>query len=66
MPSQSTATVKLEVLPLTDGIITLDSLQVEVREKGKKKISVIPAHLSLQLSQLLAHKNDKHTVSLNM
>ncbi|KAH6756354.1 heat-inducible transcription repressor [Perilla frutescens var. hirtella] len=34
VPSQSTATVKLEVLPLTDGIITLDSLQVEVREKG--------------------------------
>ncbi|XP_042052911.1 uncharacterized protein LOC121798128 isoform X1 [Salvia splendens] len=34
VPSQSTATVKLEVLPLTDGIITLDSLQVEVRAKG--------------------------------
>ncbi|KAK4402925.1 hypothetical protein Sango_1033200 [Sesamum angolense] len=34
VPSQSTATVKLEVLPLTDGIITLDSLQVEVKEKG--------------------------------
>ncbi|KAK6139291.1 hypothetical protein DH2020_026969 [Rehmannia glutinosa] len=29
VPSQSTATVKLEVLPLTDGIITLDSLQIE-------------------------------------
>lgn len=35
VPSQSTATVKLEVLPLTDGIITLDSLQIEVKEKGK-------------------------------
>lgn len=34
VPSQSTATVKLEVLPLTDGIITLDSLQMEVKEKG--------------------------------
>ncbi|KAL3631119.1 hypothetical protein CASFOL_024103 [Castilleja foliolosa] len=34
VPSQSTATVKLEVLPLNDGIITLDSLQVEVKEKG--------------------------------
>ncbi|KAL7091488.1 hypothetical protein ACP275_12G109300 [Erythranthe tilingii] len=34
VPSQSTATVKLEVLPLTDGIITLDSLQIEVKEKG--------------------------------
>ncbi|KAL0385703.1 UNVERIFIED_CONTAM: hypothetical protein Sradi_2964600 [Sesamum radiatum] len=33
VPSQSTATVKLEVLPLTDGIITLDSLQIEVKEK---------------------------------
>ncbi|KAL6562549.1 hypothetical protein OROGR_003556 [Orobanche gracilis] len=36
VPSQSTATVKLEVLPLTDGIITLDSLKIEVKEKGKK------------------------------
>ncbi|KAI3467400.1 hypothetical protein Pfo_024063 [Paulownia fortunei] len=34
VPSQSAATVKLEVLPLTDGIITLDSLQIEVKEKG--------------------------------
>ncbi|KAL3629965.1 hypothetical protein CASFOL_026277 [Castilleja foliolosa] len=34
VPSQSTTTFKLEVLPLTDGIITLDSLQIEVREKG--------------------------------
>ncbi|KAL3654192.1 hypothetical protein CASFOL_003873 [Castilleja foliolosa] len=34
VPSRSTATVKLEVLPLTDGIITLDSLQIEVKEKG--------------------------------
>ncbi|VFQ66714.1 unnamed protein product [Cuscuta campestris] len=41
VPSQSTATVKLEVLPLTDGIITLDSLQIEVTEKG---ITYIPDH----------------------
>ncbi|GER41450.1 hypothetical protein STAS_18158 [Striga asiatica] len=34
VPSKSMATVKLEVLPLTDGIITLDSLQIEVKEKG--------------------------------
>ncbi|XP_027345608.1 uncharacterized protein LOC113857685 [Abrus precatorius] len=34
IPSQSTATIKLELLPLTDGIITLDSLQIDVKEKG--------------------------------
>ncbi|KAL8150190.1 hypothetical protein V2J09_019998 [Rumex salicifolius] len=34
VPSQSTATVKLELLPLTDGIITLDTLQISVKEKG--------------------------------
>ncbi|KAK4429949.1 hypothetical protein Salat_1295600 [Sesamum alatum] len=34
VPSRSTATVKLEVLPLTDGIITLDSLRIEAKEKG--------------------------------
>ncbi|BAT74573.1 hypothetical protein LR48_Vigan01g102700 [Vigna angularis] len=34
IPSQSTATIKLELLPLTDGIITLDSLQIDVMEKG--------------------------------
>ncbi|KAI8562965.1 hypothetical protein RHMOL_Rhmol03G0077000 [Rhododendron molle] len=33
VPSQSTATIKLELLPLTDGIITLDSLQVDVKEQ---------------------------------
>nr|GLL32030.1 uncharacterized protein LOC109161052 [Ipomoea trifida]GMD13439.1 heat-inducible transcription repressor [Ipomoea batatas]GMD16948.1 heat-inducible transcription repressor [Ipomoea batatas]GMD19605.1 heat-inducible transcription repressor [Ipomoea batatas] len=41
VPSQSTATVKLEVLPLKDGIITLDSLQIEVTEKG---LTYIPQH----------------------
>ncbi|KAK4358142.1 hypothetical protein RND71_023752 [Anisodus tanguticus] len=34
VPAQSTATIKLEVLPLMDGIITLDSLQIDVKEKG--------------------------------
>ncbi|CAJ1939933.1 unnamed protein product [Sphenostylis stenocarpa] len=34
IPSQSTATIKLELLPLTDGIIALDSLQIDVMEKG--------------------------------
>lgn len=34
LPSQSTATIKLEVLPLTEGIITLDSLQIDIKEKG--------------------------------
>ncbi|GMH12113.1 hypothetical protein Nepgr_013954 [Nepenthes gracilis] len=34
VPSQSTATVKLELLPLTDGIIILDTLQINVKEKG--------------------------------
>ncbi|XP_052173934.1 uncharacterized protein LOC127789167 [Diospyros lotus] len=41
VPAQSTATVKLEVLPLTDGIITLDSLQINVKEKG---MTYIPEH----------------------
>lgn len=41
VPSQSTATVKLELLPLTDGIITLDSLQIDVKEKG---MTYIPEH----------------------
>ncbi|XP_073526068.1 uncharacterized protein [Phyllobates terribilis] len=41
VPSQSTATVKLELLPLTDGIITLDTLQISVKEKG---ITYIPEH----------------------
>ncbi|CAA3022650.1 Hypothetical predicted protein [Olea europaea subsp. europaea] len=42
VPSQSTAAVKLEVLPLTDGIISLDSLQIDVKEKG---LTYIPEHL---------------------
>ncbi|MBA0667568.1 hypothetical protein Goklo_000635, partial [Gossypium klotzschianum] len=31
VPAQSTATIKLELLPLTDGIITLDTLQIYVK-----------------------------------
>lgn len=41
IPSQSTATIKLELLPLTDGIITLDTLQIYVKEKG---LTYIPVH----------------------
>ncbi|XVF03399.1 hypothetical protein REPUB_Repub04eG0257900 [Reevesia pubescens] len=41
VPAQSTATIKLELLPLTDGIITLDTLQIEVKEKG---LTYIPEH----------------------
>ncbi|KAM0965036.1 hypothetical protein ACFX2C_021001 [Malus domestica] len=41
VPSQSMATVKLELLPLTDGIITLDTLQIDVKEKG---VTYIPEY----------------------
>lgn len=41
VPSQSTATVKLELLPLTDGIITLDTLQINAKEKGE---TYVPEH----------------------
>lgn len=34
VPPHSTSIVKLEVLPLTDGIITLDSLQIEAKGRG--------------------------------
>lgn len=46
VPAQSMATIKLEVLPLTDGIITLDSLQIDVKEKG---LTYVPEH-SLQIN----------------
>ncbi|PPS08483.1 hypothetical protein GOBAR_AA12164 [Gossypium barbadense] len=39
VPAQSTATIKLELLPLTDGIITLDTLQIYVKEKAVIKAS---------------------------
>ena len=32
--SRSNATIKLQLLPLTDGIIVLDTLQIDVEEKG--------------------------------
>ncbi|WOH12652.1 hypothetical protein DCAR_0832159 [Daucus carota subsp. sativus] len=38
VPARSTATIKLELLPLTDGIITLDSLQINIKEKGQTYI----------------------------
>ncbi|CAJ2647856.1 unnamed protein product [Trifolium pratense] len=34
IPSKSVVTVKIELLPLTAGIITLDTLQIDVKEKG--------------------------------
>ncbi|XP_042432201.1 uncharacterized protein LOC122018835 isoform X1 [Zingiber officinale] len=34
IPAHSSATVKLELLPLTDGIIPLDTLRIAVKEKG--------------------------------
>lgn len=45
VPSKSMATVKIELLPLTDGIITLDTLQIAVREKG---LTYVP-ELSLKI-----------------
>ncbi|XP_041015564.1 uncharacterized protein LOC121258220 isoform X1 [Juglans microcarpa x Juglans regia] len=41
VPSQSTTTIKLELLPLTDGIITLDTLRIDVKEKG---LTYVPEH----------------------
>uniref|UniRef100_A0A0D9Z271 RNA-binding S4 domain-containing protein n=1 Tax=Oryza glumipatula TaxID=40148 RepID=A0A0D9Z271_9ORYZ len=41
IPALSSTTVKLELLPLTDGIITLDTLQITIREKG---LTYIPEH----------------------
>ncbi|KAG0520864.1 hypothetical protein BDA96_08G110900 [Sorghum bicolor] len=41
VPARSSTTVKLELLPLTDGIITLDTLQITAREKG---LAYIPEH----------------------
>ncbi|KAG2629417.1 hypothetical protein PVAP13_3KG430500 [Panicum virgatum] len=41
VPPRSSTTVKLELLPLSDGIITLDTLQITAREKG---LAYIPEH----------------------
>uniref|UniRef100_A0ACD5TU18 Uncharacterized protein n=1 Tax=Avena sativa TaxID=4498 RepID=A0ACD5TU18_AVESA len=41
VPAHSSTTVKLELLPLTDGIITLDTLQITIKEKG---LTYIPEH----------------------
>ncbi|ONM12149.1 hypothetical protein ZEAMMB73_Zm00001d001834 [Zea mays] len=41
VPARSSTTVKLELLPLSDGIITLDTLQITAREKG---LAYIPEH----------------------
>jgi len=34
VPARSSTTAKLELLPLTDGIITVDTLQITASEKG--------------------------------
>ncbi|KAJ8760845.1 hypothetical protein K2173_021883 [Erythroxylum novogranatense] len=41
VPAQSSSSIKLELLPLTDGIIILDTLQIHVKEKG---LTYIPEH----------------------
>lgn len=41
IPSKSVVTVKIELLPLTAGIITLDSLQIDVKEKGNDQCSFL-------------------------
>jgi len=41
VPPRSSTTVKLELLPLSHGIITLDTLQITAREKG---LTYIPEH----------------------
>ncbi|XP_078173746.1 uncharacterized protein LOC144567474 [Carex rostrata] len=41
VPARSSATVKLELLPLTDGIITLNTLQISIKEKG---LTYVPEH----------------------
>ncbi|RLN29811.1 uncharacterized protein C2845_PM05G17430 [Panicum miliaceum] len=41
VPPRSSTTVKLELLPLSDGIMTLDTLQITAREKG---LTYIPEH----------------------
>ncbi|KAK9093393.1 hypothetical protein Syun_028304 [Stephania yunnanensis] len=55
VPSQSTATVKIELLPLTDGIITLDTLQINVKEKGT---TYIPEH-SLKINATCSVATEK-------
>ncbi|PKA52281.1 hypothetical protein AXF42_Ash010177 [Apostasia shenzhenica] len=42
VPAHSSTTVKLELLPLTDGIIALDTLQVAVKEKGVIYVPELP------------------------
>lgn len=50
------ATIKLELLPLTDGIITLDTLQIDVKEKGTHPIiyTILFLHASLSEECLLS------------
>lgn len=39
--AQSTVTTKIEIFPLIDGIITLDSLRIDVKEKGKDYLRLL-------------------------
>lgn len=55
VPSQSTAKIKLELLPLTDGIITLDTLQIYVKEKGNLYVDTNKLKTRLCLEVILAH-----------
>uniref|UniRef100_A0A803MBI0 Uncharacterized protein n=1 Tax=Chenopodium quinoa TaxID=63459 RepID=A0A803MBI0_CHEQI len=55
VPSQSTAKIKLELLPLTDGIITLDTLQIYVKEKGNLYIYIIKIAVLSVTINLLGH-----------
>ena len=53
VPPRSSTTVKLELLPLSHGIITLDTLQITAREKGNsydKKKKELNAQSSAHLA----------------
>ncbi|GAA0146122.1 hypothetical protein LIER_06149 [Lithospermum erythrorhizon] len=54
VPPHSISSVKLEVLPLTNGIISLDSLQIDAKGRG---ITYVPEH-SLKIK---AHSNSETT-----
>ncbi|KAF0914639.1 hypothetical protein E2562_030700 [Oryza meyeriana var. granulata] len=57
IPARSSTTVKLELLPLTDGIITLDTLQITIREKDSCRVRVA-VRLRPKNSDDLAHGAD--------
>ncbi|XP_022643262.1 uncharacterized protein LOC106776305 isoform X1 [Vigna radiata var. radiata] len=63
VPSRSNATIKLQLLPLTHGIIVLDTLQIEVEEKGIDLLyfwtvfSLLITFLSIYVKKYLIHTN---------